>query len=226
MNRPLEDSYRSQRSKFFEMKADRSVGEIRRMYHFFRDQCFALLYAAKQAVDVERALRQWPTAHIVDLRRVRSHSQAVMEAVAAFLDIPFSRSLVEPTFFGEAYAGHFHDRNLNVGRIVDADSPHPEPMPIERYFLDRLKRMAETGKRRESTGSFAGWWHALCDTVRILPARHSLFSWLIVVHVVAMSWHMWRLRRQDLSTAAYDAALVYRPPRGIKTRLMKRFARA
>ena len=43
--------------------------------------------------------------------------------------------------------------------------------------------------------------------------------------MVGVDCRMRRIWNRDLSGAPYDPTHVYRPPRGIKTRLMKRFAK-
>jgi len=224
LSRRLSDSYRSQRDKFFALKSDRTIGADRRAYHFFRDQCFALFYLAKQAVDVQRALAASPSTRVVDLRRLRSEPECVMRDVAGFLGIPFDACLLLPTFLGATYGGHFQDRTLNVGRIVDADSAHPEPAPFERHFLDRLDAAAHGGKLAP-LGSFAASCRAIRDSLRDLP-RRSMFTALAGLHMMNVDRRMRRIWNRDLSGAPYDPIYVYRPPRGIKTRLMRKFAKA
>jgi hypothetical protein len=219
MVRPLASSYQSQKRLF--LGNGPAAGSERRAYQYFRDQCFPLIYLAKQALDVRGRLTHDERNHMILLDQLRRDPEGTLRAVAAFLDVSFAPGMLTPTFLGAIYAGHFNDPSLNRGRIVDAETAYPALGAFEDYYLGRLERAYLSGREAEPLGPLAQRIrNAARASAEACP--HNLgFRVLTFANLLGVDRHIARIWRHDLSGAPFRPAMLLRPPRGYKTRLTR-----
>jgi len=223
--RSLSASYQSYKSRFFLKKVEPGISSDRRVYQYFRDWCFALLYFAKQSLDVRRRLEASDNNKIVALNEIKHDHARVMEEIARFLGIVFSESMLAPSFLGAGFSGHFHDKTLNSGRIINDETAYPDLSPFEIHYLDRLVDSYDSGRPLTVLGPISDRWAAAYSTAKISTPSNAAFRALAFGNMLAVDWRMRGIWRKDLAQARHDRTLLERPSRGLKTRLMRSLGR-
>ena len=130
MRRPMETRYASQRFKFIDKFECGPVETFER--------CIRLFFEMKLAEELTDRYAAHPNFMYIDLSDMQSDPDAKMQEVAAFLDLPFTESMVQPTFLGKPFGGHFHDPKLNKGGVRKVESKHSPLTGYETRLLEAM----------------------------------------------------------------------------------------
>lgn len=128
LHRSVTKRYMSQRNKFIEKFGCNQVEVF--------SKCRRLFLETKIANEVYENFQGRNNFLTVELDRLKMQPDSVMKDVAAFLGIDFHPGLLNTTFLGYPFEGHFHDKNLNKGCILNVESNHTPLTEYETSLLD------------------------------------------------------------------------------------------